>query len=202
MTSSRPTSIVPTPEQLRAIAHPLRSRLLGLLRADGPQTSAELARATGQNTGATSYHLQMLASYGFIEDDHERSSGRKRYWRAVHTLTEVPDDTVGFSGPELGDRAAFRQAVTTTYATSAQAATQEWSELPAEWRDATEFSDILVRLTPAEAIELRSRIGELLEEYLQRFPAESDEAPEGAELYQLQVQGFPFPGRIPRRDEA
>lgn len=198
--SSQISRIVPTSEQLRAIAHPLRLKLLGLLRADGPQTSADLARSTGVNTGATSYHLRMLAQYGFIEDAPELSSGRKRYWRARHTATSVPDDTAEASETDIDERAAFRQSVATAYATAMQAAVQEWAELPEPWRDTAEFSDILIRVTPAQARELRSRLRDLLEEYTARFPTDSA-AGEDAELYQLQLAGFPFPGRLPHREE-
>src|SRR4051812_14770407 len=52
---------------LRALAHPLRNRLLGLLRLDGPATASRLARVVGESSGATSYHLRQLAAYGFVE---------------------------------------------------------------------------------------------------------------------------------------
>src|SRR5205085_2756191 len=45
------------PGALRALAHPLRIRLLGLLREDGPGTATTLARVVGESTGDTSYHL-------------------------------------------------------------------------------------------------------------------------------------------------
>ena len=63
---------------LRAMAHPLRLRLYGSLVKDGPATASELARRLDESSGATSYHLRMLAKYGFIEDDRERNRGRER----------------------------------------------------------------------------------------------------------------------------
>jgi DNA-binding MarR family transcriptional regulator len=71
--SSKIDSITPSSAQLRALTHPIRLRLLGLLRIDGPQTASDLARRTGLNTGSTSYHLRMLAKNGFIEKDQDRS---------------------------------------------------------------------------------------------------------------------------------
>ena len=58
------TAITPTPAQLRGISHPLRMRILGRLRADGPQTATELSLELAVNTGQTSYHLRQLAHYG------------------------------------------------------------------------------------------------------------------------------------------
>src|SRR5215213_4648029 len=78
----------PTAEQLQALAHPLRSRLLGALRFHGPATSTALAARLGTNSGATSYHLRQLAEVGLVEDDEERSNGRDRWWRAAHDMTQ------------------------------------------------------------------------------------------------------------------
>ena len=60
------------PAALRALAHPLRGKLLAALRIDGPATASMLARRYGESSGATSYHLRQLARYGFIEDDASR----------------------------------------------------------------------------------------------------------------------------------
>src|SRR5690606_10755048 len=79
-------------DTLKAIAHPLRTRLLGLLRADGPATAAQLGRVLGESSGSTSYHLRQLERYGFVTDDEEQPSGRERRWRAVHDMTSFPSD--------------------------------------------------------------------------------------------------------------
>ncbi|WP_242653142.1 winged helix-turn-helix domain-containing protein, partial [Intrasporangium flavum] len=63
-----PDNIWLTPESLRVLAHPLRSRLLGALRRGGPATATDLAAALGTNSGATSYHLRKLESVGLVED--------------------------------------------------------------------------------------------------------------------------------------
>src|SRR5689334_12619211 len=59
----------PDGRSLRALAHPLRLRLLGLLRMDGAATASQLAARTGQSSGATSYHLRQLAAYGFVIEE-------------------------------------------------------------------------------------------------------------------------------------
>src|SRR5689334_9068168 len=73
--------------QLRTLAHPMRMRLIGLLRKEGPATATALAQRTGTNSGQTSYHLRQLAEAGLVEDDTERSNGRDRWWRASHEAT-------------------------------------------------------------------------------------------------------------------
>ena len=74
----------PGPRKLRALAHPLRVRMIGLLRTEGPATATTLAKRLGESTGATSYHLRQLAAYGLIEEDPERHGhGRERWWRSA-----------------------------------------------------------------------------------------------------------------------
>jgi predicted ArsR family transcriptional regulator len=74
------TSITPTPQQLKALTHPTRLRMLGMLRIDGPATATTLATRLGINTGATSYHLRQLAQHGFVVDDESQGNGRDRWW--------------------------------------------------------------------------------------------------------------------------
>jgi DNA-binding transcriptional ArsR family regulator len=67
-------------KEVRALAHPLRLRMLESL-ADAPATASMLARELGESSGATSYHLRALASAGLIMEDLERRKGRERWWR-------------------------------------------------------------------------------------------------------------------------
>jgi DNA-binding transcriptional ArsR family regulator len=75
------------PRSVRALAHPLRVRLLGSLRFGGPGTATTLAERLGESSGATSYHLRVLAEHGFIEEDTSRGRGRERWWRSAHEAT-------------------------------------------------------------------------------------------------------------------
>lgn len=74
-------------DTLRAIAHPLRMKLLAALRRDGPATASALGRALGESSGSTSYHLRQLERFGFIVEDDNQPSARERRWRAAHEMT-------------------------------------------------------------------------------------------------------------------
>src|SRR5689334_18050094 len=87
-TSRSVREIVPDVTALKALAHPVRLRMLGMLRIDGPATATPLAARLGLNSGATSYHLRQLAQYGFIEDA-PATSRRDRWWKASHEITSV-----------------------------------------------------------------------------------------------------------------
>ncbi|RCG14253.1 ArsR family transcriptional regulator [Streptomyces diacarni] len=82
-----PRRTVGTPASLKALAHPLRLRILRRLSVSGPATATTLAAALGENTGTLSYHLRQLERAGFIEDDPDHSpGGRERWWRGVRGL--------------------------------------------------------------------------------------------------------------------
>ena len=67
-------------KEVRALAHPLRLRMLESL-AQRPATASMLARDLGESSGATSYHLRALAAAGLIVEDLERRKGRERWWK-------------------------------------------------------------------------------------------------------------------------
>ena len=80
MTAPPPPEEITDPAVLKALAHPLRQRILGILR-QGPASATTLAKELGENTGATSYHLRELAKHGFIEEEPGLGRGKERWWR-------------------------------------------------------------------------------------------------------------------------
>jgi len=69
-------------EELRALAHPMRQRILRRLHEGGPATSTTLARDLGENSGIMSYHLRLLAGHDFVREVRGRGQGRERWWEA------------------------------------------------------------------------------------------------------------------------
>ncbi|WP_076263914.1 winged helix-turn-helix domain-containing protein [Intrasporangium flavum] len=169
--------VTPGPEALRALAHPVRLRMLGMLRVDGPDTASGLGRRLDLNTGATSYHLRQLARHGFIEEDAERGNGRERWWRAVHASTRTPRDEAGVEPADLDARDAYLQAVATTHTELLGRAVAQQRRLPQAWREAATFSDWVLRLTPARAAELREAMVGLLTEFAEDAPDTPDALP-------------------------
>lgn len=181
----------PDGAQLRALAHPLRSRLLGALRFHGPATATQLAARLGTNSGATSYHLRQLADVGLVEDDAERSTARDRVWRSAH-------DSTSWHSTDFDDdpdaRAADDWLVRHQASTSSHwlddwlSARHEW---PKEWREAADQSDYHLVLTAAG---LQALMGELHAVVRRHLDAEDPSAP-GAERVTLLLQAFPSPER-------
>ena len=56
---------VTTPEQFKALGHPMRHRLLFAL-AQGEATISQLAVALGSNKGNVAHHLKVLAGAGLV----------------------------------------------------------------------------------------------------------------------------------------
>jgi predicted ArsR family transcriptional regulator len=183
------TSITPDVAGLRALSHPARLRMLGLLRSDGPATATTLAVRLGLNTGATSYHLRQLAQHGFVEDDVERGSGRERWWRATHqSTTTAPEAPADDSARDSLD--AYVQAVAVIHTEQLQQAVEERGLLPADWRRATTVSDWNIRLTAKRARALVDALVAVVED--------ADEEPDGGDAaeFVVQLNAFPRPGTV------
>jgi len=76
---------VSDPRVLRAIAHPVRNRVLAELHATGPARAADIAALIDVPANQASFHLRQLAKYGLVEEAPELArDGRDRVWRTVH----------------------------------------------------------------------------------------------------------------------
>jgi hypothetical protein len=75
---------------LRALAHPLRLRLLQLAAAEGVVTSTTASRTTGESTANCSFHLRLLAKYGFLEQG-AAGDRREKPWQVAENppLAEI-----------------------------------------------------------------------------------------------------------------
>jgi DNA-binding transcriptional ArsR family regulator len=174
---------------LRGIAHPLRVRILGLLRESGPSTATRVAERLGQSTGATSYHLRQLAQYGFVVEEAGRGAGRERWWRAAHERTIFNTESV--AGEADAETDVYLRSVAAAYAERVDRWLGERPSLPPEWSGAGTISDWSLRLTPAEATELHDELIALLARR-RRDPQERAGAPENARRVVVQLQLMPF----------
>ncbi|MER7794212.1 helix-turn-helix domain-containing protein [Streptomyces sp. NPDC097640] len=178
------------PRSLRGLAHPLRIRLLGALREYGPATASQLAERLGESSGATSYHLRQLATYGFVTDDPERGKGRERWWKSAQRGTRMGSEEL-----LLGADASLRGAMSTVLHEYATIHSQEmstwlgtWREWPEEWRRAWDISDWTIRLTPELGTELRDKVQELIESYREK---EVDQGAEDSAPFRVHLHAFP-----------
>ncbi|WP_432861331.1 ArsR/SmtB family transcription factor [Microbispora rosea] len=173
---------------LRALAHPVRVQVVGLLRKHGPSTATRLAELLNINSGAASYHLRRLAAAGFVQEDTTRGNARERWWRAAHQSTFLDDLDLAEQEPEA--TVAYLQSVAATYTMRTQRAINELQTMPREWRAACDMSDWALRLTPQEAVALREELWAVIARHRRDVP-EAAGAPEDAERVSVIVQILP-----------
>jgi DNA-binding transcriptional ArsR family regulator len=80
------------PEQLKALGHPLRLRVLEALgEAEAPMSNRELAQKLGVDPGHLHFHVRMLLKCGLIEQVATGKGREKPYRAAAKTLKVAPE---------------------------------------------------------------------------------------------------------------
>jgi hypothetical protein len=172
----------PDPRSLRALAHPLRWRLLDLLGAEGTVTVTRCALVLGQSTASCSYHLGILAKYGYIVP--AEGEGREKPWRMADRegpLSLLPRGSSFDEG--LASEAAFESWLDYETYQMKDYYLRQRELAPAEWQEALRIASGASWLTPAQANELGERLMRILQEIADREEAEN--RPPGVRLVRL-----------------
>lgn len=186
--------MVVTPPMLRGLVHPIRLRLLQLLREGGPATATGLAARIGHCSGVTSYHLRVLGEHGFAVDDPERGNGRERWWRATHRSSEftfrVPGEAGDAQETELAEHflrmvAEHNFARIAAYIDILSARREELPTLP--WQ----LVDWSLRMTRDEVRALTAKVNELAAPYRNDPDAPESAVRPGTERVVFQFQLLP-----------
>lgn len=183
-----PDRRISDPKTLRAMAHPLRMRLLELLAVHGPATATELGGRVGESPANCSWHLRQLAAAGFIEEA-EGGTGRQRIWELAktgHSYATSPEDD-----PELraaGDAAAAIQLEQEVAHLRAWRARQGAES--AEWRSGPFSGQSIVWLTSEELQALGEEVKQLFTRHVSRH-FEPETRPENARPIRLFAWGVP-----------
>jgi DNA-binding transcriptional ArsR family regulator len=145
------------PKMLRAIAHPVRNRILTELAASGPMRAADLARELDLPANQMSFHLRQLAKYGLVEEDPEAARDKRdRVWRPASpdgvsiNLTDLEKQPGGQAASVV-----FRQHAASWGHHVVDAAYSDEGRDPKTFRTVTEQA---VRLTREEALELAAEL--------------------------------------------
>jgi len=153
------------PRALRALAHPTRLSLVGLLRLEGPMTATKAGELLGESSASASFHLRQLAKYGLVEEAGG-GTGRERPWKATTQFTAYPE---GEENPALD---AARDQLTAVIANRYFEFLLSWLETrylePPAWQEASVFGDTMLYLTPGELAELAAAERNLVDRYFDR----------------------------------
>ena len=178
-------------DQLRALAHPLRIRILDELSMYGPLTASGLGERLGESSGATSYHLRQLEKHGLVREDTTRGNARERWWerRPGSISTPDPQEFPAGSAERLAARlvndefirgrdAAFREFINT-----------DPGVLSPEWEALGLADTVNLKLTPEQMKALLNELDDVFWKYIDAYRATPSV---GAWPVQFQLNAFPL----------
>lgn len=155
------------PRVLRAIAHPVRTRILDELSATGPIRAADVARELGIPANQASFHLRQLAKYGLVEEAPEEARDKRdRVWKA--TSSQGFTVNLGHLKDPPGGRAAVDVFRTTQLARLYETVDRTFVMDRPEGSGVFATSDHAIKLTDDEAHQLRQEIDDLVEAWSDR----------------------------------
>lgn len=136
-----------TPEQFKALSHPLRHQILGLLNQRAA-TLGQLADALGCLKGTVSHHLRVLEAAGLARVLRTRPvrGGTEQYWGRTAWIANLDDL------PDVDGRAVLLDLVRADLG-------------PEEPDTPGTFGLRRIRLEPEQARELAKRLDEVFEQF-------------------------------------
>jgi DNA-binding transcriptional ArsR family regulator len=163
---TRPVRDLDDPRALRAVAHPVRLSLLQALGQREPLTATEAGEMIGESPTTCSFHLRMLAKYGFVEEAG-KGEGRRRPWRLSHsgfTFPAVHED------PETSLAAgALDQVLWGMMLDRVRKMLAARPRLSAEHQSVTSAAETVAYVTLEEAQRLKTDLWALLSTYRDRL---------------------------------
>jgi predicted ArsR family transcriptional regulator len=161
------------PHILRAIAHPVRSRILAELDARGSLRAADVARELDLPANQASFHLRQLAKYGLVEEDPAAARDKRdRVWRATNPeglsveMSEVEQ--------QPGGKAASRVFRRTRRDWGHLVVDTVLSDRPRKG-ELTTLTDTAVLLTRDEAKQLSEELEDVLRRWSERALTDDEE---------------------------
>ena len=183
--------VVADPKALRALAHPLRWKLLDVVTVQGEATATACADELGESVASCSYHLNILAKYGFIEPAPV-ASGRDKPWRLTSDRQQLSVEGMGVEG-ELAAEAATEVFLDHELARLKSRVRVSRRE-PKRWRRGTGFTGVTTFLTADELAELHDGLQQLSQRYADRI-AEPSRRPAGSREVRIFFATTVAPGR-------
>ena len=150
----KPTYEIRDVEQLRAVADPLRQRILGAFLHE-PRTTKQVAGLLGQPPTRLYHHVDILERAGLIElvETRQKRGTTEKYYRAIANR---------FSLSGLEGAAEVDDTIATAFRTAEQAIRRESAAADGQGRAFMALGTL--RLTKSQLIGLQERLGSIAEE--------------------------------------
>jgi DNA-binding transcriptional ArsR family regulator len=185
--SDLPPRELTDPRALRAVAHPVRVRLLEELAFGGAATATELSDRIGESPANCSWHLRQLAKYGFVEETGG-GTGRQRPWQIVIQEKHLPHGNVD-EELRIASTAFRRQLVSREYeALRAWLATMHAE--PARWRDSAFITQNAGWCTAEELAQVFTDVATAMDRFVHRINDPASRPP-GARAVRFLAWGVP-----------
>jgi DNA-binding transcriptional ArsR family regulator len=176
-------------ESLKALAHPLRVKIVDTLSTYGAFTASGLAERLGESSGATSYHLRQLEKHNFVREVEGRGTARERWWERV-------PQAISIDGPELRESPTGKAAsklVLNEWLNSRERNLREFLDkgddvLSHEWVDASTLSLANVMVTAEQLKVITVALEKVIDDTVGQFRGQNIA---GARPVQLHIATFP-----------
>ena len=187
---------------LKALAHPLRVKIVDTLSTYGSFTASGLGERLGESSGAMSYHLRQLEKHSFVREVEGKGTGRERWWERVPggIKIDTPKDDTSPS-----ERAASRM-VLREWMTNRSVLLNDFLDngddvLDSDWLEASTISMSNLHLTREQTAELSERLMIVVDEFVDAYRGQR--VP-GSRPVQTQINVFPVldADQIPEEDPS
>jgi DNA-binding transcriptional ArsR family regulator len=184
------------PRTMRALAHPIRLRLLELLATEGPLTATQAGEHIGESPASCSFHLRSLARYGFVAEA-EGGRGRERPWRIANVRSRWTD-----SPEHPADLKVAARQLSRVITDRDLGRLDEWratqDAYPAAWQAAAGGSNSTLFVTAAELEDVMNRLFAVIEPYLDRI---EDKESRPTDALPVKVLWYAFPTAPPATEQ-
>jgi DNA-binding transcriptional ArsR family regulator len=185
--------VMSDPRMLRAVAHPLRGRILDELGATGPMRAADIGEALGIPANQASFHLRQLVKYGAIVPAPEAARDRRdRAYRLADERGFRLD--VDEMEKQPGGKSAVRVFRDSKEAW-AHRLVEEAFAFNREKDTTTTIIEQAMRLTKAEALEFMREVDEVADRWRTRTRGPSEDR----RTYAFYCSVQPYPEDEPAR---
>lgn len=182
---------------LRALAHPLRWHLIDLLGSEGSATATRCAQVLAESVASCSYHLGILAKYGFIELVPDQA-GKEKPWRltSIHqVLSPEGLDAEGALAAEAASEAFLDHELVRVKQRLRRLGLE-----PEPWRKASLLSGASTWMTAAELRAVSEDLARVLERHADRAENPALRPPDAREVRMFVATSVAPP--LPPRDAA
>lgn len=178
--------------RLRALAHPVRWKMIDVVTSEGSATATRCAEMTGESVASCSYHLGILGKYGYLEQV-PGSTGREKPWRATSALQ-------GDLSPEAEDVEAGLAAEAAAFAFIEHEVERTKNRLrradlePPQWRATNLVGGSTMYVTASELSEIKADLLAVMYRYCDR-DSDSGLRPEDARVARVFISAGVEPTR-------